>query len=86
MKDHSCAETIVSYLRGWRDTFRSSAFWRGFRDGFTWGPIRRTVTRFCRYYRTCRNKDGTYHHIGSTSRWRALKFAIDMTWWSIRHG
>ena len=44
------------------------------------------AARFWRYYTTCRNKDGTYHHIGSTSRWRAFKFAVDMTWWSIRHG
>jgi len=52
-------------------------------------PTEKSVTlleRFCRYYTTCRNKDGTYHHIGSTSRWRAFKFAVEMTWWSVRHG
>ena len=52
-------------------------------------PTEKKITlleRFRRYYTTCRNKDGTFHHIGSTSRWRAFIFAVEMTWWSVRHG
>lgn len=40
---------------------------------------------FRNYYVACRNKDGFIKGLESTSRWRALKFAVKHTWWWVSH-
>lgn len=44
------------------------------------------LIKFRNYYLACRNKDGVIHGLGSTSRWRAFKFACRMTWCGIKYG
>lgn len=44
---------------------------------------RSALRKFRNYYLACRNKGEVIHGLGSTSRWRAFKFACRMTWWGI---
>ena len=43
--------------------------------------LRLLPLKFRNYYLACRNEGGAIHALGSTSRWRAFKFAAAMSWW-----
>jgi hypothetical protein len=44
------------------------------------------IHRFRNYYRICRNKHGRYPGMGTATRWRSVKFACRMSWWSLTEG